>query len=457
MYFAEIYNQWRSRRGARRQPGQPLPRTVYALGATSLLTDVSTEMVASVLPVYLMLALRLSPAEFGVADGLFRGGAAVAALLLGGLLTYGSGRSKLVAGAGYAMSVLAKLALLASGAFAAIVACLALDRLGKGLRAAPRDTILAASVPEHQLGLAFGTHRALDGAGALAGPLLAAGLLWLAPQQYTLLFLVALAFAVAGLAVFGRLVPGGQGAGAAASHAATASAACAGASHAVGGNVTAEAERAPPAGRWTLRSHWQRCLPPGCRKLLAGAMLLSLFTVSEGMVYAQMQQSFALEPFMQPLLPVGTAAAFLLLAAPVGWLADRAGRLRVFLAAHLLLLPLYGLLWGAAAATPPLWHAGALVLLLGCYVAATDGVLMAAVAAAVPPGARSLSLALFAAGMAAAKLASSMLFGLLWDRYDVAPAVLLYGAGLLCALALFAFVNPLRLGAAPVQLMPETP
>ena len=274
MYFAEIYNQWRSRRGAVRQPGHSLPQTVYALGATSLLTDVSTEMVASVLPVYLMLALHLSPAEFGVADGLFRGGAAVAALLLGGLLTYGSGRSKLVAGAGYAMSVLAKLALLASGAFAAIVACLALDRLGKGLRAAPRDTILAASVPEHQLGLAFGTHRALDGAGALAGPLLAAGLLWLAPQQYTLLFLVALAFAVAGLAVFGRLVPGGQGSAA----------------------TAAGASAAPRTARLPLRTHWQRCLPPGCRKLLAGAMLLSLFTVSEGMIYAQMQHSRSAPP-----------------------------------------------------------------------------------------------------------------------------------------------------------------
>jgi hypothetical protein len=445
MYFAEIYNQWRSRRGDRGQSGQsgqsgqatPLPRTVYALGATSLLTDVSTEMVASVLPVYLMLALRLSPAEFGVADGLFRGGAAVAALLLGGLLTYGSGRSKLIAGAGYAMSVLAKLALLASGAFAAIVACLALDRLGKGLRAAPRDTILAASVPGHQLGLAFGTHRAMDGAGALAGPLLAAGLLWLAPGQYTLLFLVALAFAVTGLAVFGRLVPGRRGTAAA---------------------DAGQAGQADPVGaRLPLRAHWQRCLPPGCRKLLAGAMLLSLFTVSEGMMYAQMQQSFALEPFMQPLLPVGTAAAFLLLAAPVGWLADRAGRLRVFLAAHVLLLPLYGLLWAAAGSTPPIWQAAALVLLLGCYVAATDGVLMAAVAAAVPPAARSLSLALFAAGIATAKLASSMLFGLLWDRYDVPGAIVVYGAGMLCGLLLFALVNPLRPAVAPAQLIPDSP
>jgi len=431
MYFAEIYNQWRSRRGAQHQPGQALPRTVYALGATSLLTDVSTEMVASVLPVYLMLALHLSPSEFGVADGLFRGGAAVAALLLGGVLTYGSGRSKLIAGAGYAMSVLAKLALLASGAFAAIVACLALDRLGKGLRAAPRDTILAASVAPHQLGLAFGTHRAMDGAGALAGPLLAAGLLWLAPQQYTLLFLVALAFAVAGIAIFGRLVP------------------------AAAGTQPVPAAAAPQS--LPLGAHWQRCLPPACRKLLAAAMLLSLFTVSEGMIYAQMQQSFALEPFMQPLLPVGTAAAFLLLAAPIGWLADRAGRLRVFLGAHIVLLPLYGLLWSAAGATPPVWQAAALVLLLGCYVAATDGVLMAAVAAAVPPAARSMSLALFAAGIAAAKLASSMLFGMLWDRYDVTGAVLVYGGGLLSALALFALFNPLRLAGAPAQLLPETP
>lgn len=418
MYISDIFHQWRSRKRHAIDldtAAAPLPVSVYALGGTSMLTDVSTEMVASILPVYLLLALHLSPAQFGLVDGLFRGGAAVAALLLGGMLSHGSGRAKLIAGIGYAMSAVTKIVLLSSAAFSAIAVSLVLDRLGKGLRVAPRDAMLASSVPMSQLGLAFGVHRAMDGLGAVAGPLLASLVLWHSPNGYGIIFALSIAFACCGLVVFAVFVrePG------------------------------SEASQAPrPPVRW--RTDLVSSLPPACRRLLGFAMLLSLFTVSQGMVYAHMQGSFALEPYMQPLLPVASAIVFLILAVPMGWLADRVGAVKVFCGAHLLLLPLYGMLVLTDQSAESLLPLIAMVFLVGAFAAATDGVLMAAVARVVPVASRTMSLALFAAGLALMKLASSALFGYLWDRFDIAYAVLAFGVGLVVGLALFLWANPLR-------------
>jgi MFS family permease len=416
MYISDIFHQWRSRKRFSGKAGEAaLPPTVYALGGTSLLTDVSTEMVASILPVYLMLALHLSPAQFGVVDGVFRGGAEVAALLLGGVLSQRSGRAKLVAGIGYAMSALTKLILLGSAAFAAIAASLVLDRLGKGLRVSPRDTMLANCVPMTHLGLAFGVHRAMDGLGAVAGPLIASLVLFRAPTGYPIVFGLSIAAACCGLLVFVCFVREPK-------------------------LVRSSVPR--PAIRW--RHEVAHCLPPACRRLLGFAMLLTLFTASQGMIYGHMQGSFALEPYMQPLLPVASATVFLILAVPMGWLADRIGAVKVFCAAHLLLLPLYGLLALTDQGAESIWPPIAMVFLIGAFAASTDGVLIAAVAGAVPAASRSMSLALFAAALALMKLASSALFGYLWDRFDIAYAVLAFGIGLAIGLVLFIRANPFR-------------
>lgn len=418
MYISDIFHQWRARKRfatGTAAATAPLPPTVYALGGTSLLTDVSTEMVASILPVYLMLALRLSPAEFGLVDGLFRGGAEVAALLLGGILSHSTGRAKLVAGIGYAMSAVTKLILLGSAAFAAITASLVLDRLGKGLRVSPRDTMLANCVPASQLGLAFGVHRAMDGLGAVAGPLIASLILFHSPTGYGIVFGLSIAAACCGLLVFTCFVRAPR---------------------------TAVSAAPRPVLRW--RHDLAHCLPPACRRLLGFAMLLTLFTASQGMVYAHMQGSFALQPYMQPLLPVASATVFLVLAVPMGWLADRIGAVKVFCGAHLLLLPLYGMLVLTDQGAEALWPPVAMVFLIGAFSAATDGVLIAAVAGAVPAANRSMSLALFAAALALMKLLSSALFGYLWDRFDIAYAVLAFGTGLAIGLVLFIRANPFR-------------
>ncbi|MEU9112844.1 MFS transporter, partial [Streptomyces sp. NPDC048483] len=135
---------------------------VLALGAVSLVTDISSEMVTAVLPLYFVLQLGLSPLQFGFLDGLYNGVTALVRLL-GGHAADRGGRHKLVAGAGYALSALSRLGLLlAGGGTAGIGASLAADRIGKGVRTAPRDALISLSAPPDALGRAFGTaHRPL--------------------------------------------------------------------------------------------------------------------------------------------------------------------------------------------------------------------------------------------------------------------------------------------------------
>lgn len=149
--------------GADAVPGTPRARvggTVFALGTVSLLTDVSSEMVAAVLPIYLTIALGLSPLAFGVIDGVYQG-ATVFVRLAGGYVSDRIGRPKAVAQVGYGLSVVTKLGFISAGGQAgALTVMVALDRSGKGIRTAPRDALIAGSVHPSILGRAFGVHRA---------------------------------------------------------------------------------------------------------------------------------------------------------------------------------------------------------------------------------------------------------------------------------------------------------
>ncbi|MYS09312.1 MFS transporter, partial [Streptomyces sp. SID6041] len=167
-----------------------VPGTVLALGAVSLVTDVSSEMVTAVLPLYLVLGLGLSPLQFGLLDGLSTGATALVRLL-GGATADRGGRHKAVGGIGYALSACSRLGLLlAGGATGWIAAALAADRLGKGVRTAPRDALITLHSPPEHLGRAFGTHRAMDTTGALLGPPAAFALLWATADAYDAVFAV---------------------------------------------------------------------------------------------------------------------------------------------------------------------------------------------------------------------------------------------------------------------------
>ncbi|OEJ34591.1 MFS transporter [Streptomyces subrutilus] len=394
-------------------PLRAVPGTVFALGLVSLITDVSAEMVTAVLPLYLVAGLGMSPLAFGALDGLHQGATALLRLA-GGRISDRTHRRKLVAGFGYALSAGCKAALLAVTTPWSVAAVLAADRTGKGLRTAPRDALISLSCPPQDQGRAFGVHRALDTAGALLGPLAAFGVLWVVADGYAAVFTVSCCVAVLGVVVlvlFVREAP-----------------------------APAPAARAPlPPVRTLVRI-------PGLRRLCATAAVLGLFTVGDAFLYLLLQRRLELPAAYFPLLPVGTAAVFLLAALPAGRAADRLGRRRVFLGGHVLLLGACLLLLAPVPAGPPL-VLGVLGL-LGLFYAATDGVLMAAAGPLLPAGLRTTGLAVLQTAQALARFAGSLMFGAAWTLWGPGPALGIAAGGLVLSLAAVALFGG-REGGGP--------
>ncbi|MER6252680.1 MFS transporter [Streptomyces sp. NPDC001584] len=401
--------------------------TVLALGAVSMITDVSSEMVTAVLPLYLIAGLGLSPLGFGALDGVYNGVSALVQLT-GGHLADRVRNHKLIAGIGYGLSALCKPLLLFAHSLGPISVILTLERTGKGLRTAPRDALISLSTPPELQGRAFGVHRAMDTTGALLGPLAAFLILSLTVDGYDAVFGVSACVAVLGVVVLMLFVPSGgdtrprpSGGAAAAVTAGTAAA-------------VPDADRPAPV---RLRDALGLLRLPRLRNLAICAVLLGLTTVSDAFVYLLLQRRTGIGDQWFPLLPLGTAAVFLLLAVPAGALADRIGRRTVFLTGHALLLAGYGLLLWA-----PAWPAlPYLVLgLHGMFYAATDGVLPAAVAATVPGELRATGMALVGTGQALARFGCSLAFGGAWTLWGTGPALAAAAAGLLCCAAVAGFV-----------------
>ena len=416
-------------------------RNVYFLGATSLLTDLSSEMVAAVLPFYLAFALRLTPIQLGLVDGLYQGTAAVTRLL-GGWVADRWRRDREVAAAGYALSAASRLGLLAAGsAWPGIAGAVALDRLGKGIRTTPRDALISLSCAPERRGLAFGVHRAFDTAGALAGPLLAFALLALLPGAYDVVFVASFCLAVVGLALLLLFVRNRR----------RPADAQAGAADLRGGSLRADAPATRPgpfaAGTGAADAARAAATPPRLAELAAllreprlraltfAGAALALVTVADSFFYLTLQRRAALEAHLFPLLYAGTALAYLLLAVPAGRLADRLGRGAVFLLGHgLLLAACLALLF----APPGTFGALLPLALLGAYYACTDGVLMALASGLVPERLRATGLAVLATAIGLARLLASLGFGVAWDRWGLEPALGGFALALTVVLALTA-------------------
>ncbi|WP_182886732.1 MFS transporter [Microbispora sp. H10885] len=429
-----------------------VPGTVLALGAVSLITDVSAEMVTAVLPLYLVSGLGLSPLGFGVLDGVYNGVGALVRLAGGHLADGGGGRHKAVAVAGYGLSALCKPLLLVAHTLPVIGAVLALDRTGKGLRTAPRDALISLATPPERRGRAFGVHRAMDTTGALCGPVLAFLVLGVAAEGYDAVFTVSSCVAALGVVVLVLFVPGrparadanGRAVGIDADVNANINAAdTTRAAHTTSAAHTADAHgSAASSGPLRVTALLRM---PGVRRLAACAVLLGLTTVSDSFVYLLLQRRFEVPAQWFPLLPLGTAAAFLLLAVPAGVVADRIGRRRLFLLGHLALLGAYGLV--LAAPGGPLPAVVAVLVLHGAFYAATDGVLAAAVTGLVPEAMRARGLALVGTGQALARFACSIAFGAAWTAWGDGPALAVAAAGL--AISTPAAIAALRSPARP--------
>ena len=386
-----------------------LPGTVLALGVVSFFTDVSSESVVAVLPLYVTAVLGLSPVAYGFLDGVYQGTSAVVRVL-GGWWADRTGHAKRVAFVGYGVSAISRLALLPATGFAAITGVVALDRLGKGLRTGPRDALIADASAPDQLGRNFGVHRAMDTAGALVGPLAAFALVAAIPVGlggYRSVFVLSAATALIGLAVLVVAVPGGRR------------------------RTAAAPPGSPDPAEPAPRMRWRDLTSPGLRRLLLGAGLLGLLTVGDGFLYLVLAGSGTIGAAYFPLLMVGTNAAYLALAVPMGRLADRVGRTPVFLGGYVLLLAGYLL---CAVQRGGVVEVVGVLLLLGAYYAATDGVLAAMASSRVPEASRASGIAAAQTVVALSRFASSIGFGLLWDATGRGSAMLVMAVGLALAL-----------------------
>ncbi|MFE5713008.1 MFS transporter [Streptomyces sp. NPDC056501] len=407
-------------RGRRRVPG-----TVLALGAVSLVTDISSEMVTAVLPLYLVVGLGLSPLQFGLLDGVSTGATALVRIL-GGATADRGGRHKQVAGLGYALSACSRLGLLlAGGSAGGIAAALAADRLGKGVRTAPRDALITLHSPPEELGRAFGTHRAMDTTGALLGPLAAFALLYATAEAYEAVFAVSFCVGVFGVLLWVLLVPGRR------------RAAGPGPSKAPGPRPAEAAPRAHGGVFAVLRS-------PAYRRILLCAALLGATTVGDAFLYLLLQRRLELDATWFPFLPLGAAGVYLLLAVPAGRLADRVGRRRPLLYGHGALLLAYGLL---LAPVPDALLLGGVLVLIGTFYAATDGVLMALTGPFLAEGRQAGGLALVQTAQALARLGAAVAFGAVWTASGpeaaLVAALLALAAALCCAARVLPAESPL--------------
>ena len=432
MYQVEA---WSALRRARRDAGGgfrwlQVSGTVWALGFTSLFTDVSSEMVATVLPVYLVLYLGLTPFQFGIVDGLYHGVTALLRLA-SGVAVDRTGRSKEIALAGYGASALSRLALLAAGASWPLIAgVVAFDRAAKGARAVPRDVLISLSSRPDGLATAFGVHRALDSAGAMLGPLVALAILAALPNAFDVVFVASFSVAVVGLGVLLLFVTNAERPAVPAPRTPSVAPRAAGHRHALSGGRLAGP--LPPSGRGATRTLAADILHvPGLLRLTVAATVLGAATVSDGFLYLLLQQEAGFSPGLFPLLYVGTSGCYLALAVPAGGLADRIGRQRAFLAG-------YGLLAAAYAATMQsgigLPGVVACLLLLGAHYALTDGVLMAFASGRLPPERRGRGLAVLTTAASLARLLGSVVFGALWTRYGAGTAVPVFLIALVAAM-----------------------
>ncbi|OPG05748.1 MFS transporter [Streptomyces sp. GKU 895] len=389
----------------RRGPGPKVAPVVLVLGTVSLITDVSSEMVTAVLPLYLVTTLGFSPLGFGALDGVYNGVSALVQLT-GGHLADRVRNHKLLAGLGYGLSALCKPLLLLAGSIGALGTVLALDRTGKGLRTAPRDAMISLSTPVERQGRAFGVHRAMDTTGAMLGPLAAFFILRAAADGYDAVFGVSACVAVLGVVVLLLFVPGRR-------------------------RETPDGAGAEPRPPVRVKEALALLRLPRLRALAGCAALLGLTTVSDAFVYLLLQRRAGVGEEWFTLLPLGTAVVFLLLAVPLGALADRIGRRTVFLAGHVGLLTAYALLLWAPDTPLLVRRARPARLVLRGHRRGAAG--RAGRGGARAPAASGL--AIVGTSQALARFCCSLAFGAAWTMWGDGTALAGSAIGLLCCAA----------------------
>ena len=361
----------------------PLPAGVWVLGFVSLLMDISSEMVHALLPMYLVGSLGVSVLVVGLIEGVAESTALITKVFSGTLSDY-LGRRKGLAVLGYAMGAFTKPVFAMASGVGAVVAARFIDRVGKGIRGAPRDALIADLTPPNQRGAAFGLRQSLDTVGAFLGPLLATGLMLLWANDFRAVFWVAV---IPGLMAVVLLVVGVR-----------------------------EAPRAPTARPVNpiSRAALARLGPAYWRVVVVGAVF-TLARFSEAFLVLRAQQ-VGIAMAWVPLVMVAMSAVYAASAYPFGKLSDSMSH-RKLLALGLLVLVAADLVLAAASGWPVLLIG---VALWGVHMGMTQGLLAAMVADTAPADLRGTAYGFFNLLSGVAMLISSAVAGLLWDGFGSA-------------------------------------
>ena len=373
-------------------PPSRLPASIWALGGVSLLMDVSSELIHSLLPVFMVTTLGLSVLTVGLIEG-FAEATALIVKVFSGVLSDYLGRRKPLAILGYGLGALSKPLFALASTAGLVLAARLLDRVGKGIRGAPRDAMVADLAPPAMRGAAFGLRQALDTVGAFLGPVLAIGLMLLWANDFRAVFWVAVIPAMLSVAllVFGVREPAPAGA----------------------------ARSGNPIRRENLRRlgrvYWW---------VVAIGAVFTLARFSEAFLVLRAQQG-GLALAWTPLVLIAMNLVYSVGAYPFGKLSDRASH-AALLAGGLAVLIAADVLLALSNQGPALWGG---IALWGLHMAMTQGLLATMVAQAAPPDLRGTAFGLFNLVSGLALLVASGLAGWLWDRWG-APMTFVTGAGL---------------------------
>lgn len=374
-----------------------IPLSIWLLGFVSLLMDISSELIHSLLPVFLVSVLGASAFTVGLIEGFAEAAALIVKVFSGTLSDY-LGRRKALAVVGYTLGALSKpLFAIATSAGMVFVARF-VDRVGKGIRGAPRDALVADLAPPPVRGAAYGLRQSLDTVGAFTGPLLAVGLMLLWSDDFRAVFWVAV---IPGMLAVALLLFGIQ-----------------------------EPAR-PPRDKPINTIHWRelRRLSSAYWWVVAIGAIFTLARFSEAFLVLRAQQG-GLPLAWIPLVLVMMNLVYAAAAYPFGKLSDRMSHIRLLVLGLVVLISADLVL--AFADTWSVVFLG--VALWGLHMGITQGLLATMVANAAPADLRGTAFGFFNLLSGLTMLVASVLAGLLWDR--LGPSFTFLAGALFCALAL---------------------
>lgn len=363
-----------------------LPRTVWILGLVSLFMDMSSEFIHAVLPVYLTVTLGLSVMTVGIVEGIAEATASIMKVF-SGVISDRFHKRKALLMTGYGLAALTKPVFPLANTALEVIGARFVDRIGKGIRGAPRDALVADVTPPGLLNAAYGLRQSLDTVGAFAGPLLAMLMLYWYSHDLRLVMWVAVvpALVCVGLILWGVREPDGDGDG----------------------------SRKP-------RLHWRdaRQLPLAYWLLLILTAVVTLARMTDALLVLRAQEN-GLPLAWIPLVLMVYSAAYALSVWPVGLAAERVGQRGLLVTGILCLAASQGLL--AETTTTGLWFWPGIIL-WGLHMGLTQGLLAARVAQLAPQALRGTSFGLFHLATGVMQLLAGAGFGWLWVVYSAGTA-----------------------------------